>query len=132
MFNDPNKWYQGCPPLEVTIEPSGLLVYRIVESDPPASHDFLTHFELGKPLPRKADQCRWRAISVYLDLDDARKTANFLKGKKSISVLHIAQGILEPEHGVVLHTPSNENSHYSWWPCDNIDRGQPFVVVEHV
>jgi hypothetical protein len=131
MFTDQNKWYPGCPPLNA-MKPSGLVVYRIVEIDPPGEHDFQSQFELGKPLPRKVDHCRWRALSIYTELIDARTTAAFLKGRRNLAVLYIAQGKLEQIHGVVSHTPCNGNSHHSWWPCDNISRLQPFIVVEQI
>jgi hypothetical protein len=132
MFMDPNKWYLSCPPLGSAEEPHGLVVYRIAESDPPGAKDFQSHFELGKPLPRKVDKCRWRSISVYENLVDARKTAAFLTKKRNLQALYIAQGTLEAAHGVVLHTPSNGDSNHDWWPCDNVDRLQPFAVIEQV
>jgi hypothetical protein len=132
MFTDPNKWYPGCPPLEAAEDPHSLVVYRIVETDPPGAHDFQSHFELGKPLPRKVDRCRWRSVSVYKDLPDARKTVAFLKKRRNLQVLNIARGTLEAMHGVVLHTPSNGDSHRDWWPCDDVDRLQPFAMIEQV
>lgn len=132
MFTDPNKWYLGCPPLESAEEPHGLVVYRIVAADPPEAHDFQSHFELGKPLPRKADKCRSRSVSVYENVADARKTAAFLKKKRNLQALYIARGTLDVIHGVLQHTPSNGDSHHDWWPCDDVDRLQPFAVIEQV
>ena len=46
MFNDPNTWYQGCPP-DSAEKPSGLTVFRIGESDPLTISDLQSHFEVN-------------------------------------------------------------------------------------
>lgn len=50
--------------------------YRIVESDPPTEHDFLSYAALGRPLrkqqPSAAEIAAWQAVSTYLTEEAAR------------------------------------------------------------
>jgi hypothetical protein len=42
----------------------------------------------------------------------------------------IAKGILADEHGKLKQTPSDGNTHATWWPFEGVAREKPFKVVE--
>jgi hypothetical protein len=102
-----------------------------VEGNPPASGDFLSHFEKG--LAAKAEPCLRCGLSVFLAVEVAVARLQELRerfpGRKFGD--HVAEGRLDPSHGKIMQT-GRDREHHTWWPYEGIDRCGPFQIVRTV
>jgi hypothetical protein len=114
---------QYCPPPDAT--PSIGTYYRIAEGDPTTSSDF---FSQRKLQPNKVfkgqgvDECIARAVSLFQNIDDAKKRQKLPKFRPSV----IACVTLEPKDGMIKKT--FRDSHYSWWRSKLFNVEQAKVV----
>ena len=116
----PTNWPEACPPDEAS-DAEGI-VFRLVDRDPPAASDFVTHFESGK-MP-KAPQCLRCGLSVFRDLRDAiHQRELFPKLGR-----YVARGRLLPQDGKTMLTTGRMPTHTTWWPFPEIQRAGPFSV----
>lgn len=98
-----------CPPAKA-VYPHNMEVYRVVFGRPAGSSDF---FSQRKNSPNKvfnANECIARAVSVFNNIDSAKKLSKIPSFKNS----QVAKVILREEDGLILKT-GKDNSHYSWW-----------------
>jgi hypothetical protein len=118
----PNDWPSECP--SSNSRPASGEVFRIVRSEFVSKEDFQTHHELGKR--KNADACLRRGLSVFKTQADAEHQIIALPflGK------FVARGILEPRHGETALTSGKQPTHTTWWPYCNIDRHEPFRVID--
>jgi hypothetical protein len=121
-MNFPTYWQDDCPPADA-IDAAGK-VYRVVKADPPTLDDFATHFETGR-LP-KASACLRCGLSVFREVQDA------IHLKKLFPKIGkwVAEGDLYPSHGKTKLTSGKQPTHTTWWVYENVDRRQPFSVIE--
>jgi hypothetical protein len=118
-----------CPPVDASDAGDGI-VLRLVVTDPPTASDFLSGHVEGKTQPKKCDDCRWRACSVwdagtpYEVLSGLAKLPN-LRDKKFIARVKVSKqcGRLKPF--------DSDPRHMSFWmrqsflPEKAIDRVDP-------
>ena len=73
-----------------------------------------------------ADSCLRHSLSVFTKAADAfhRRKLTPRLGR------HVAEGTLGASHGQTKHTGGNKSSHTEWWPCEGIDRKDPFRVIQ--
>jgi hypothetical protein len=102
--------------------------YRIVWTNPPTERDFFNHIELGRT---SSDDPTWHrlatGLSVYTDLDDARKMGRRLpwKGNCFVAELHIPHN-----HPFVIEkTGKVESSHYTVWGSGQLLRSMIHRVL---
>lgn len=122
----------GCPLCEAV--PAEGVAFRITRHDPPLPEDFQSNFEKGEePRPKSSKRlhCRWRALSIYRTIEDARQHIK----KWPYVPSYIAAGHLTKKKGKTLLTPPNSpeterQSHTEWWCADGIDRTEGFNVIE--
>ncbi len=124
----PDYYPENCPP-EAAKSASGT-VYRLVQSDPPQSEDFIPLY-IDKPenFERKpiSEVCQGCGVSVCKDKQDIERLQSS-SGK--MRKRHIAEGELNPTLGVIKHTPSRKyKSHHTWWVPIGI---KPWVVFHVV
>lgn len=102
---------ESCPPADAHA-PSGEHYYRISQGDPIKDSDFFSQRKLA---PNKTfsgngiDECIARAVSIFSNLEDAKKKLKLPKFKDGC----IADIVLNSEDGVVKKT--FKQSHHSWW-----------------
>ena len=122
------KWVETlpdrCPP-EDAYAPSGEHFYRISQGIPVEDSDF---FSQRKMAPEKVfagdgiDECIARAISVFSDVEDAKKKLKLPKFRGGC----IAEIVLNVSDGVVKKT--FKQSHYSWWRAQSFDYTNSKIV----
>lgn len=118
----------GCPLPEAV--PADGQAFRIVESDPPTEWDFQSHHERGET-PRSTltrnQQCKWRSLSIYRTIEDARHHLRVFECEDSF----IAAGTLTRWMGKTIPSPSRDRpSHASWWRADGVDWRTVFSIIE--
>ena len=106
----PDFYPVNCPPAEA--ESASGTVYRLVQYNPAQAEDFKTPWE---EFPRRFKEptitnC---GLSVHTNPQDSEKLRNTIPQLRN---RQIAKGELNPELGLIQHTPSSEyESHHSWW-----------------
>jgi len=124
-----NKWFEelpaACPPDDA--KPSAGRFYRIAKGNPADSGDFFSQRKLqpdkiftGKGI----DECIARAVSLFADLQDAKKKLAIPKFKRA----HVVMVELEPKYGVMKKTFAD--SHYSWWRTTDFDVRQAKIIQQ--
>lgn len=124
----------GCPVVDAIYADGS--AFRMVLSNPPTLEDFKSQFELGmEPRPNSTERarCRWRALSIYRNVEDARHHKK--KYAHKFGNAFIAAGKLTKRKGKTLHTPppppeTERQSHTEWWCADGTDRLEGFHVIE--
>jgi len=98
-----------CPP-EDTINPSGELFYRIIESDEPTKIDFHSHRRRWPKRNFSTNECRTRSLSIYNALNECKKVRllPLHRNKKIVEIF------LSEESGVIKKTGKRKH-HFSWW-----------------
>lgn len=118
---------ENCPPQEAQ-DAEGAL-YRLVSHSSPHPEDFRSWREtnMSKDLPKGMTECQAGGLSVYRDKADANRTIKRIpRFRKSQPAL----GILTPDFGKILFTPSKDSkSHHTWWLPSNT---QPWTVFQIV
>lgn len=112
-----------CPPSDVN-ECAGAF-YRIAQGDPATSADFFSQRKLqpGKVFTGKGiDECIARSISLFSDINDAKKRLKLPKFRDA----NIALVTLEQKDGVMKKT--FDASHYSWWRTSAFDVSQAKII----
>jgi len=120
--NGPIGTAAQCPPANAQNGP--MLLFRAAEYDPPAPSDFRTAEDKG--LYPKGDPCLRKALSSFSDragVERLKKRVKFFHNH------HICAGLVPPGAGKLLHTPSVDPTHWSWWPSDGIIPHQYFQVI---
>jgi hypothetical protein len=118
----PSGWPEGCPPADA-VAATGR-VYRVVRTDPPVASDFLSLLEQGRPIADRP--CESAGLSIFRAFQDA---VHYAEKYPHIGEM-VAEGQLEPRHGVLKLTPRRSNSHATWWPADGIARHAAFSIVQ--
>jgi hypothetical protein len=120
----------GCPLSEAI--PAEGVAFRVTLNDPPTMADFLSHHEQGiepKPGSTVRQRCRWRSVSVFLTIDDARHLRKRYPERWGTG--YIAAGRLTQKMGQTLLTPSPDKpTHTEWWRADGVDPLPHFKVVD--
>lgn len=113
-----------------------MVVYRIVDNDPPAPSDFMSLVELNPTRNYKMMHCQASGVSVLTDYDEAVALAESIwqkrRKEKSGSSIQpmVACGQTDPSCGVHKRTPSNANtSHVTYWLRVNVNAEGHFKVV---
>ncbi len=99
--------------------------YRIAQGDPATSADFFSQRKLqpDKVFTGKGiDECIVRAISLFSDVNDAKKRLKLPKFREA----NIAVVVLQPKDGVMKKT--FDASHYSWWRTSVFDVSQAKIL----
>lgn len=115
MTSWPDWFPSDCPPAQAR-EAVGRF-YRLVDDVTPTEQDFWSARELvAAGIKRRqhwSDDQEWKAVacSVYADLKDAQSARDSFGALKAKV---IAGGDIDGP-GKVLDTPSQGNSHHSWW-----------------
>ncbi len=107
----PNFFPTNCPPDDVT-SAYGVTVYRLINGNSPKATDFKSYRELHPGREFKVPECQVCSISVYTSFDDINRLK---KRIPSIRKKKVSKGVPVEPAGVLKHTPSNEDSHHSWW-----------------
>lgn len=98
-----------CPP-DTAMEPEGLIVYRLVETDPPADVDFQSHaVHWPERFGLRTDCDAW-SLSVVTD----RRGLDRIRGLPAHRHKRIARLTLKPADGRVAQS-GRDPSHHSWW-----------------
>jgi len=124
----PSFFPPQCPPSEA--KDASAEVFRLVSSNPPSVNDFESW---AQRYPKKwLGNCKASGLSVFTSKADllqmTRRVRGMVKGKSSPEKL-IASATLSPEAGKLMHTPSDGNSHHTWWPPADFNCATIFKVV---
>jgi len=126
-MNWPEHLPKNCPPPKAK-DATGE-VYRLVNHISPHPDDFRSWREenISKDLPQSVDECQAGGLSVYRDKTDAygviKKIPRFKKSRPAL-------GIVTPNLGKILSTPSKTSqSHHTWWIPINT---QPWTIFQIV
>lgn len=121
------EWFEAlpkrCPPRDA-VDCKGRF-YRIANGNPAQSADFFSQRQLAPDKVFKGqgiDECIVRAVSLFADLDDAKKRMRLPKFKHST----IAVVELHPKDGVMKKTFAD--SHYSWWRTKDFDVSKTKII----
>lgn len=120
----PDYFPKNCPPTDAV--ENEIQAYRICKSNPVAHSDFLSYYELGKPI-KSTD--KFYGASLFTDANEAKAIAKMPNHKNEF----IAVGITKAECGVVKHTPPYSNpvsSHITWWLYEGAKPENYFTIME--
>jgi prenyltransferase beta subunit len=105
------------------MEPSSLVVFRLLKTSPVKQADFHSHKKLGLVAPASVDECRWASCSVYDDLDRVQNMQRLPRFKKH---KYVARLTLGRNAGRVT---KGANGHYDWWIYNSFDPVIASVIV---
>ena len=117
----PAGWPPGCPPDDAV--DAGGVAFRIVNNDPPAAGDFVTHWESGRM--RQAPECLRCGLSVFLEMGDALHQRRLLPKLGRLT----ARGTLGADHGKTKLTTGRQPTHTTWWPYRDVDCASLFTIA---
>lgn len=106
----PDFYPADCPPAEAV--PASGTVYRLVKHDPARAEDFKSVFEDNPRRFKNRPTIKNCGLSVHRDSQDSERLKKRVRIFKS---RRIAEGKVNPTLGVILNTPSKEESHHTWW-----------------
>lgn len=110
----PEFYPENCPPEDA--EQASGTVYRLVRHDPPQMVDFETLYEeRPKFFENKPNDfiCKGCGVSVCRNFEDIERLQ---RSSGKMRKRQVAEGIVNSNHGVILHTPSAlYKSHHTWW-----------------
>ena len=109
----PHFYPKNCPPPEA--EPASGKVYRLVRNNPPQAEDFRTLFEENPKRFKNRADVRNCGLSVHTELQDSEQLKKAMRMVPRFKNNQIAEGELNPTLGLIKHTPSEYESHHSWW-----------------
>lgn len=119
-----NKWPiffpDGCPPENAV--PQEILVYRCAIHKPHTEKDFIPYNQMfGRDWGGKLfESC---GLSCFTSLNDAINLQSKMKKFKCV-----VSGTITKDTGVVMNTPSNGNTHITWWVYKDIQAHKLFKV----
>jgi len=119
----PDDWGADCPPADAT--DAGGTYYRRVLHAPPTAEDFRSIVEMRSRRVSAALMCQARGLSVFTVLEDALDYAERYPDSGNL----IAKAVLDGTDGRTKPTPSQGNSHTTWWPYENVARHAKFSVL---
>jgi hypothetical protein len=105
-----------CPPKESA--PTSGTYYRFVEPQFGAGEQsgrgsWRKPHKTAGPMKGRTDLCGAHGLSIYKSLEETQTFRDFSPWAASKSV---AEVIINPDNGVVLHTPTDSvQSHHDWW-----------------
>ena len=115
----------NCPPKDA--KPASGDVFRLVKKNLITNKDFITLAQRKSDEDYGKDQCKACGVSVYRDINDARKMR---KRVRPMRKKKIAKGTLRPNLGYILDTPSfHEKTHITWWVPVGVKPQSIFSVV---
>jgi hypothetical protein len=118
----PDYFPDDCPPAEA--QPASGQVHRLIAGQGPTNQDFRPYREIYPMRKFDAPECMVCGLSVYRDIADiARLKARVPAMRKRL----IADGVLQPSLGKILHTPGREKSHHTWWTPVG---AEPWLIFE--
>ncbi|MCY7332350.1 MAG: hypothetical protein LH649_06750 [Pseudanabaena sp. CAN_BIN31] len=105
-----------------------MVVFYLVDSDPPTAKDFLSFRERSKKNLAPELECQSCGLSVFTDIEAtelARTSIRSLRSKK------LAKGCLSIDSGKIKNTPSQNtgDTHHTLWLNRNIDPCSLFKVL---
>lgn len=116
-----------CPPTDSTYVGPGWLGYRLAQYNHGGTkireRSFYTRYA-NKGL---LDQCTDLALSVFLNVNDAREELDkSSRDKKTWHVVAVETplNVLSTNYGLIVHTPRSGDSHHDWWPHGNLTAQQ--------
>ena len=117
-----------CPPPDAVEIVAPLIVYRLVESNPPTLGDFdsLRALKPGNPYKDPDTECRANGVSVYIDPEFADEV------RQSVPKLNktlICEVVLDKGAGRIKLT-NPKKSHCAWWPFAEYDILANCQVIE--
>ena len=102
-----------CPPPEAEEIIRPRLVFRLVQSDPPADRDFQSQRALNPERPyRRVTECQARGLSVFSDRRDAEARLK----RRNLRGMRLCQVFLSAGAGYIQQTGDHSPTHYTWWP----------------
>jgi hypothetical protein len=119
----PQEWGAGCPPVEA--QGAEGVFYRRVLHQTPSAEDFRSAFEEGTKRFSDRQKCQARGLSVFVAIEDAQRYAELYPATGNL----IAQATLDNSDGKTKPTPTNGNTHTTWWPYEGIERHAKFRVL---
>ncbi len=120
----PEHFPENCPPAN-SIEAGGT-VHRFVRNNPPENNDFRSNRLLHPQQDFGENICQACGLSVYRDKNDLIRKLRRLPAKRKC---HIATGNLNPDTGKILPTPTQGDSHNTWWVPIGIRAEDYFSVI---
>jgi hypothetical protein len=121
-----NNWSEQlpdrCPP-EEAYNPNGQVFYRLCQSNPASSQDFLSNRFLCPTCNfPNVSECIALSLSVFIDMEKCLNIRRLPRHKNSkVMYFQIKDG-----DGLVLKTSGP--GHYSWWRTHNFDIALASVV----
>lgn len=123
------EWFESlpelCPPKDAK-DCNGDF-YRIANGNPTQSADFFSQRRLAPDKVFKGkgiDECIARAVSLFANLEDAKKRLKLPKFKRA----NIAIVELHAKDGVIKKTFAD--SHHSWWRTKDFDVSQAKIISQ--
>lgn len=112
-----------CPPVEAQAAEG--VFYRRVLRHTPSSEDFRSAVEEGTKKISDRKKCQARGLSVFIAIEDAQRYAELYPATGNL----IAQATFDASDGKTKPTPTNGNTHTTWWPYEGIQRNAKFKVL---
>lgn len=122
-----NYWFENlppsCPPADS--EKCNGAYYRVSVGNPAQSEDFFSQRKIAPDKIFKGediDECIVRSVSLFSDLNDAKRLLKLPKFKKA----NIAKVCLTEKDGNIKKTFGH--SHFSWWRSISFDVSQAKII----
>jgi len=117
----------NCPPADAFNKSE--VVLRLIEGKSAQAKDFRSGAEEGRKQPKKCDDCRWQACSVWEADTPLENIAGLTRLPKLQHLKYIAHVQLVPSAGQLkLHEDSEK--HYSFWMCSTFDPVKAVIKTE--
>ena len=117
MFREPLP--DGCPPPDAQEITQALVVYRLVDGDPPTCDDFKSQRAQKPNNQFSVPECQARGLSVFSEVREAEKQLRRPNHKGKL----VCQVTLDRGAGHILKT--GRKSHFTWWPLAD------FAILNH-
>jgi hypothetical protein len=126
----PEYFPSDCPPAEARAAAGTL--FRFGRKNPPSANDLTCHWQIYEQhregFVKTGRQCQACGLSVYLDIQAARKVRGLIPGLKKA---HLYSITLQTADGKLLNTPSNTDPrHHTWWSQSRIE--EQLALLAHV
>ena len=105
----------GCPPPDAQEITQALVVFRLVDGDPPTDDDFRSQRAQKPNNQFNVPECQARGLSVFSKLRDAEKQLRMPNHNGKL----ICRATLDRGAGHILKT--GRKSHFTWWPLADFD-----------
>jgi hypothetical protein len=102
-------------------------VFMAFKHLPISANQCLTQAERGRAANvQGADLCKRHGLSVFPSVDACKHQIELFPRIGT----HVGHALLDPTHGLLAATPTQNPGHMTWWVFEGVERHALFNVVE--